>query len=352
MRCARMTATRILGRAAAAIALLGLMPAAAVTAGAGPAVAGSAPARPAGTISTTAGGVGGPGRGTTVSLGSPCGVSAAGNSLYVADGSTLRKVNENNDWLTTPAGTGVLAGLPGTGGPATDAELDTCGAVRDHAGNLVITDQQYDFVRVLATRTGTFYGQPMTAGDIYTVAGDGTRGFSGDGGRATSAELDSPDRGVADAHGNLVIADTVNNRIRVVAEHTGTFYRRAMTAGRIYTVAGDGTYGFSGDGGPATSAALASPASAAVDAAGNVLIADGGNFRVRVVAEHTGTFYGQAMTAGDIYTVAGDGDIGYTGDGGPATSTGLWFPLDAEAGPAGQLLIADSGDNRVRSVTG
>jgi hypothetical protein len=89
-----------------------------------------------------------------------------------------------------------------------------------------------------------------------------------------------------------------------------------------------------------------------VDAHGNLVIADTGNNRVRVVAGSTGTFYGQPMTAGDVYTVAGDGTIGYTGDGVPATSTGLNYPVDAVAGPAGQLLIADSENNRVRQVAG
>ena len=129
-----------------------------------------------------------------------------------------------------------------------------------------------------------------------------------------------------DGAGNLLIADTGNNRVRVVAASTGTFYGQAMTAGDIYTVAGDGTGGFSGDGGPATSAELDYPAGVAVDGAGNLVIADTGNNRVRVVAASTGTFYGQAMTAGDIYTVAGDGTGGFSGDGGPATSAELDQP--------------------------
>ena len=92
----------------------------------------------------------------------------------------------------------------------------------------------------------------MTAGDIYTIAGDGTSGFSGDSGPGTAAELSAPRRVAVDAMGNLLIADTVNNRIRVAAHRTGTFYGKTMTAGDIYTVAGNGRYGFSGDGGPAT----------------------------------------------------------------------------------------------------
>ncbi len=108
----------------------------------------------------------------------------------------------------------------------------------------------------------------MTAGDIYTIAGNGTQGFSGDGGPATAARLYAP-RGLAlDSAGNLVFADNGNNRVRVVAASTGTFYGQAMTAGDIYTVAGNGAMGLSGDGGPAVAAALASPVSIAVDGAG------------------------------------------------------------------------------------
>jgi DNA-binding beta-propeller fold protein YncE len=139
-------------------------------------------------------------------------------------------------------------------------------------------------VRVVAEQTGTYYGVPMTAGDIYTVAGDGTRGYSGDGGPATGAELASPGAVAVDAAGNLVIADTGNNRIRVVAEQTGTYYGVPMTAGEIYTVAGNGTLGFFGDGGPAIDTGLAGPASVAVDPAGNLLIADTDNYRIREVS--------------------------------------------------------------------
>ena len=102
----------------------------------------------------------------------------------------------------------------------------------DGAGNLVIDDAFNERIRVVAEKTGTFYGQAMTTGDIYTVAGNGTQGFSGDGGAATSAELNDPNDVVTDAAGNLVIADTANSRIRVVAATTGTFYGQAMTAGR------------------------------------------------------------------------------------------------------------------------
>ncbi len=206
-------------------------------------------------------------------------------------------------------------------------------------------------VRVVAATTGTFYGQAMTAGDIYTVAGSGGTGFSGDGGPATKAHVVNPESVLVDSLGNLVITDTGNNRVRVVAASTGTFYGQAMTAGDIYTVAGGGTGGL-GDGGPAISAQLTGPWGATVDSTGNLVITDTGDSLIRVVAESTGTFYGQAMTSGDIYTIAGNGTDGFAGDGGPATSAELGLPEAAVPDPAGDVLIADTGSNRIREVAG
>jgi len=215
----------------------------------------------------------------------------------------------------------------------------------DGAGNLVLADGGNARIRVVAAHTGSFYGTAMTAGHIYTVAGDGTTGYSGDGGPATSAEI-VPAAVALDAAGNVVIADFA--RVRVVAAQTGTFYGQAMKAGDIYTVAGDGNLGDSGDGGPATSAEIV-PRDVTADPAGNLVIA--AQERVRVVAVATGTFYGVAMTAGNIYTVAGNGSAGYSGDGGPATSA----EVDATAG----VLVTSGGDleftdinGRVRMVTG
>jgi trimeric autotransporter adhesin len=147
----------------------------------------------------------------------------------------------------------------------------------------------------------------MTAGQSYAVAGNRAPGLSGDNGPATRARLNGPEGVALDAAGNLVIADTWNNRVRVVAASTGTCYGQAMTAGDIYTVADNGRYGYSGDGGPATQATISYPQGAPADAAGNLVIADASNRRIRVVAVQDGTYYGQAMRAGDIYTVAGDG---------------------------------------------
>ncbi len=247
----------------------------------------------------------------------------------------------------------------GGGRPAAGTGVHPVGVAVDAAGNLVISDNWNCRVLAVAGSTGTFYGIAMTAHHIYSVAGDGTCGFSGDGGPATSAELDPgqlnyPQYGsepAIDAAGNLVIPDATNDRVRVVAASAGTFYGQAMKAGHIYTIAGDGTAGFSGDRGLATGAKLNDPSMVAIDAAGNVAIGDYRNDRVRVVAAGTGTFYGQAMKAGHIYTVAGNGTIGFSGDGGRGADAELSGPEGLAAGRSGNLLIADGdGNNRIRAV--
>ncbi len=250
--------------------------------------------------------------------------------------------------IYTVAGTGAT-GFSGDGGPALDAKLfEPHGVTVDPAGNLVLADTSNGRIRVVAASTGTFYGQAMTAGDIYTVAGGGSS--SADGRAAAQADLIGPDGTAVDSHGNLLIASGDTVEIRVVAGSTGSFYGRAMTAGDIYTIAGDGHQGYSGDGGPATSAELGFPTGVAVDGSGNVLINDFNNNAVRVVAASTGTFYGRAMTAGDIYTLAGDGHPGFAGDGGPAAGSQLDDPDGVAVDSAGNVVIADAGNNRVRVV--
>src|SRR6266702_4285169 len=249
--------------------------------------------------------------------------------------------------IYTVAGRGT-PGPIGDGGPAWHAGLASPdGVIVDRAGNLVIGDSGNDRIRVVAGSTGTFYGQAMTKGDISTIAGTGTQGFSGDGGPATGAELDAPGTPALDAAGNLVFADSGNERARVVAESTGTFYGRAMTAGDIYTVAGGGTGGL-GNGGPAKRASFADPFDVAADAAGNLVITDTQHNRIRVVADSTGTFYGKPMTAGDIYTVAGTGIQGFSGDGGAATKAALFNPESIAVDAAGRLVIADTINEGIR----
>jgi len=259
--------------------------------------------------------------------------------------------------IYTIAGAGT-EGFSGDGGPATSAELDRPNSVTvDPAGNLLIADTFNVRARVVAESTGTFYGRKMTAGDIYTVAGGGQLGLA-DGGPATQAHV-VPDFVTVDHAGNLVIADPGDERIRVVAETTATFYGQAMKAKDIYTVAGGGNTG--GLGGPATQAQLDDPEGVAVDGAGNVVIAEGGKAhiqghnigtgRILAVPISTGTFYGQAMTAGNIYAIAGNGHQGFSGDGGPAGRAELSKSDSVVVTSGGELVIADSGNDRIRMLT-
>jgi DNA-binding beta-propeller fold protein YncE len=185
----------------------------------------------------------------------------------------------------------------------------------------------------------------MTAGDIYTIAGNGDVNFSGDGGPAIKAGLAIPDGVAVDHAGNVLIADSLNSRVRAIAVRTGRFYGQAMTAGDIYTVAG----------GPATHVGLGLPDGVAVDRTGNLVIADTRNNRLRVLAARTGTFYGVAMKAGEIETIAGrtfDGQEAFSGDGGPAVKADLNGPVSVAVTPAGNLVFTDAGNGRVRVVTG
>ncbi len=175
------------------------------------------------------------------------------------------------------------------------------------------------------------------SGDIITVAGNGTPGSTGDSGKAVNAELSNPIAVAVDSSGNLYITDTSNNKIRKVD-----------TNGNISTVAGTGTYGFSGDGGPATSAELATPWGVAVDTNGNIYIADYQNNVVREVSN------GVITTVAGYYTTPACASnwTGFQGDGGPATCAQLNYPVGVAVDSLGNLYIADSNDDRVREVSG
>ncbi len=214
-------------------------------------------------------------------------------------------------------------------------------AAFDKDGNLIFADTENDVVRLIAAKTGTFYGQPMVAGDIYHIAGNGIDGHSGDGGLATSAELSLPVGITLDAKGSVIISDARNNLVRVLARTSGNAYGRAMVANDLYTIAGkyalNGSFG--GDGGLATSAHLSFPDGVAVDAQGNVAIADWFNNRVRLVAAKTGKAYGQSMKAGHIYTVGGDGSSTYSGDGGSALAAQLHGLTGTYVDSFGNLIV-------------
>ena len=229
------------------------------------------------------------------------------------------------------AGNGAF-GLSGFGGPALKAAVTPFGLAVDHHGNVVISDNPDSCLAVVAAHTGTFYGQRMAAGHIYRISRGATVG--------------EPAGVTVDAAGNAVVANQDASRVSLVAGRTGTYYGQKMTAGRLYSIAGNGSYADSGDGGPALLAGV-KPVSVAVDAAGNVVIGDGGPF-IRVVAVRAGTFYGQKMTGGDIYRIAGGGTRGL-GDGGPALRAEFTRPTGVVVARSGAVYFADAA--RVRVIT-
>jgi sugar lactone lactonase YvrE len=327
-------------------------------------------------ISTVAGtgaigysGDGGPATAAMLALPQTVAVDGAGN-LYIADNDNarIRKVDATTGTISTVAGTGT-GGFSGDGGPASAALLSYSTSVTlDTSGNVYITDSGSGRIRRIDRSTnvistvagGSGDNVPASAavllgprdvafdaaGNVYiadqlnhrirrvdartrvltTVAGTGTGGFSGDGGPATAAKLYSPFGVAIDARNNIYIADDDNYRVRRVDGVTGT----------IATLAGNGTNGFSGDGGPAIAASLGEVSAVAVDASGNVYIADPGNARIRKVDP-----------AGVITTFAGGGNT--QGDGGPATSATV-FASAITTDAAGNVYIAESGPGLIRKV--
>ena len=308
---------------------------------------------------------------TSNSIYSPNGVAidALGN-IYIAEANSIRKVDASSGLISTVAGT-WYGGYTGDGGPATQAEVEAEGGVAiDAAGNIYILDWYNKVLRkvntsgIIHTIAGGGINYPgdggqataaklidpngiavdaagnvyisdgnrirkiSTSGIITTVAGNGTQGFSGDGGLATAAELYEPIGVAIDVSGNLFIADWQNNRVRKV-----------NTSGIISTIAGNGNYGFSGNGGLATAAQLWNPSGVSVDASGNIFIADVSNKVVRMVDIN-----------GIINNVAGDTTYGYTGDGGLATTAELEEPWGI-AVSSGNLFIADVQADVIRKVT-
>ncbi|HYM12490.1 MAG TPA: hypothetical protein VEU62_17265 [Bryobacterales bacterium] len=246
---------------------------------------------------------------------------AAGN-LYIPDqGNDRIRMIAPNGIITTVAGSGQT-GFNGDRGPATQASLHSPNATLvDAAGNLYFTDQDNHRVRKVDT-----------SGNITTVAGDGdlyAEPGNGNGGPATSAGLNAPAGLALDAAGNLYICDTYNTEVRKVKPD-----------GTIVPFAGSGQHSYGGDGGPAVYAAMDFPAGITADAAGNVYIADQHNDRIRKVD-----------TNGIITTIAGNGEQGYCGDGGPAVKACLNYPSDIAFDAAGNMYIADEDNNVVRKVT-
>ncbi|MET9550870.1 RICIN domain-containing protein [Streptomyces sp. NPDC006627] len=257
---------------------------------------------------------------TTVQLDVPYGIAvdSIGN-LYVAEYNNhrVRKITTDGR-IRTVAGTG-RAGGGGDGATAVSAQLNCPREVAvDGAGNLYITDSSNHRVRKVTAD-----------GKISTVAGTGTAGFTPDGGQASGTRLHYPLGVAVDSTGDLYISDCNNHRVRKVTAD-----------GKISTVAGNGSAGSQGDGGPAVSAQLNGPRALSFDGAGNLYIADGDNHRVRKVT-----------TDGKISTVAGTGTAGSSGDGGPATDARLRLPMGVAVDSTGALYVSEYENHRVRKVT-
>ena len=296
-----------------------------------------------GVIKTYAGNDSGsyPGNGgpaTSAIITNPFGVAvdASGNLYIAASGnSVIRQVNAGTGIITTVAG----GGTGGDGGLATAAQLSNpCDVKLDSAGNMYLSETCV----VSEQGSGGGGGGSGTAGIarirrvdaitgiITTIAGTASSGFAGDGGPANSALLNLPTGLGIDSAGDIFIADSGNNRIR----------RIDAISGVITTVAGNGAAVFAGDGGPATSASLNEPTGVAVDADGNLYIADTGNSRIRRVD----------AISGNVTTVAGTGATGFNGDGIAATTATLSTPANVILNTSGNLVFTDLGNFRVRMI--
>lgn len=251
------------------------------------------------------------------------------------------------DQLATIVGTGI-----GESGPdgllATQCGVNQAGAVHAFDGHVFVSDYWGSKLRMVPGRDGTFYGQPMQAGHVYTLAGTGTFGFSGEGAPGPQAQVMRLISVKSDSQGNLYLADFFNHRIRLIPASDGVYHGRSMQAGHLYTVAGNGRQGYSPDGLPARQATMNAPHDVAFDPAGNLYVADMWNHRIAFVPLTSGTFFGRPMQAHHLYTIAGTGLPGYTGDGGPAESCRLDHPHNLSTDALGNVAVADLINHAIR----
>lgn len=323
---------------------------------------------------------------TNAKLGWVIGIAVdSSNNVYVADGAanTIRMIVSSHRMITTVAGTflgfNVADQTPysGDGGVATKAHLNMpMGLSVDVSGNIIIADAGNNVIRQVTSDTRL----------ISTICGNGSQGYSGDGDLATSADLFVPHNIAVDAAGNIYFSDAQNNVIRMITKSTGKIATlaglgpdhegysgdkgpateaklnfpegvavdkngniyiadsnnnviRKISSGIITTIAGTGADGYSGDGGLATRATFSSLKGIAVDSDGNIYIADSGNSVIRKI-----------NTTGIISTIAGNGTMGYSGDGAAAVNAQLSNPWSVAVDKDGNVYIADSGNSAIRVV--
>jgi sugar lactone lactonase YvrE len=261
----------------------------------------------------------GPAKATNVSISLVDGITVSPKGdIYIARRAhnVISRIDQKG-MLVNVVGTGA-SGYSGDGGPATKAQLKVpAGLTFDTKGNLYIADRGNHRVRKINKE-----------GIITTVAGNGTAGFSGDGGPATQASLNLPSGLAVDRKGNLYISDRSNNRVRMV-----------NSRGIIKTIAGNGNEGYHGDNMLALKATLDKPFGLALDKDNNLYIADRGNNRIRKID-----------SSGLISTVAGDGGFYFIGDNGPSYRASIAGPTDVAVDGKGNIYIADRNNNRIRMV--
>lgn len=263
---------------------------------------------------------------TSARLNLPRDITVSGNDIYIVDSANnrLRKIDSSLKIFTITDTQGRL-GFSGDSGPATSAKIWSPSSFFLKGGNLYFTDSMNRRLRKIDTNK-----------IITTIGGNGENAYFGDSTPATLAGMKNPYGVCVDKSDTIYVSDRNSHVVRKINTSTGI----------ITTIAGTGTAGFSGDGGPATLAKLYQPSGLAIDSDGNLYIADSGNHRIRKI-----NAIGGIITANSIITtVAGKGTYGFSGDGGPATSAQLYFPYDVACDSQRNIYIADTYNSRIRKV--
>ncbi len=280
---------------------------------------------------------------TAATLNAPNGIYVnSDGDVYIADTGNQRIRKIVGGIISTIAGSNSTAGFADGAATTTARFSSPYGVFVDSGGNTYIADRGNHRVRKLMGTT------------VSTIAGTGTANFTGDNAAATAATLSSPYGVCVDSSNNVYIADTANNRIRMIAGSAASIFGSARTVGRIYTIAGGSVTaaGFAGDGASATATGVRfnSPYSVCLDSTGNVYIADGVNNRIRMLINTAGTYFGSSRTANFIYTIAGTGASSFL-DGAAATAQ-LSNPQGVCVDSTGNIYIAESGNDRLRKLAG